>query len=31
MTKFAHIEKAQECFRAAQYLKKLLELDIKPK
>ncbi|PSS38029.1 hypothetical protein PHLCEN_2v114 [Hermanssonia centrifuga] len=24
-------EKAQECFRAAQYLKKLLELDIKPK
>jgi dihydroxy-acid dehydratase len=29
----AHVstEKAQECYRAAQYMKRLLELDLKPK
>ena len=24
-------EKAQECYKAAKYLKKLLEIDLKPK
>ena len=28
---FSTLEKAQECFKAAKYLKNLLELDLKPK